>query len=285
MVPAAMALFALLTGCVADSKAQGAQQRPTIVSLNPCADAILAEVADPGQLLALSHYSADPRSSSLAPGQSGTWPTTRGTVEDVIALHPDLVIDGSFTGPATSAAYARLGQRVETVGTVSTVEEARAQVRRLALLAGHPERGEALVAQIDAALAAAAPPPGAPPVSAVMWQSGGMVPGNETLIADLLRRTGFSNATAAKGYAQADLLPLERLLADPPQVIFTVAGGEGQGGDADRMLRHPALARLAGVRRAAFAPNLLYCGGPTVIRAASRLAEVRRALLAGGSLQ
>ena len=288
LVPAALGLLALLTGCAGDGRAQGAGEtrlHPTIVSLNPCADAILAEVADRGQVLALSHYSADPRSSSLAPGRGAGWPTTRGTLEAVIALHPDLVIDGSFTAPATTAAYARLGLRVETVGTVGTVDEARAQVRRLAALAGHPARGEALVARMDAALAAAAPPPGAAPVSAVMWESGGMVPGDETLIADLLRRTGFSNATAPKGYAQADLLPLERLLADPPQVIFTVAGSEGQDGDSNRMLHHPVLARIAGAPRASFAASLLYCGGPTVIRAAGRLAQVRRIVRPEGSLQ
>lgn len=277
-----------LAGCVPASGAglpeadrQAGATGPTIVSLNPCADAILAEVADPAQVLAISHYSADPRSSSMAPGEAARFRSIRGTVEEVVSLHPDLVIAGTFAGAATTSAYERLGLRVEMTGTVSSVDEARAQVRRLAALAGHPARGEALVARMDAALATAAPAPGAAPIAAVMWQSGGMVPGDATLIADLLRRTGFANFTAARGYAQADLLPLERLLADPPRVIFTAAAGEGQGADTDRMLSHPALAGLDGVVRARFAPNLLYCAGPTVIRAARRLGEVRAALSAG----
>jgi len=276
-----------LAGCVPASGAglpelrqQTLIAKPTIVSVNPCADAILAEVADPAQILAISHYSADPRSSSMAPGEAERFRTIRGTVEEVVALHPDVVIVGSFAGGATTAAYERLGLRVETTGTVSSVGEARAQVRRLAALAGHPKRGEALVARMDAALVAAAPARGAAPIPAVMWESGGMVPGDATVIADLMRLTGFANYTAARGYAQADLLPLERLLADPPRVIFTAAAGEGQGADADRMLDHPALARLDAVARARFAPNLLYCAGPTVIRAARRLAEVRSALSA-----
>ncbi|MBU6267952.1 MAG: ABC transporter substrate-binding protein [Sphingomonadales bacterium] len=281
---AAVALGGLLAGSLpaarADARTDLPRARPTIVSLNPCADAILAEVADPAQVLAISHYSVDPRSASMPAAQAARYRTTRGTVEEVVALHPDLVIDGSFVAPATASAYRRLGLRLETVGNVDTVADARAQVRRLAAMAGHPERGEALLGRIDAALAAAAPAPGpAPirsPIRAVMWESGGMVPGDNTLIADLLRRTGFSKASAARGYRQADLLPLERLIADPPQVIFTAVAGEGQGADADRMLAHPALATLAGVRRAPFAANLLYCAGPTVIRAADRLAAVRR---------
>ncbi len=48
-----------LGGCSAPAPTSGpvSNDRPSIVSLNPCADAILAEVATPGQLLAISHYS------------------------------------------------------------------------------------------------------------------------------------------------------------------------------------------------------------------------------------
>jgi iron complex transport system substrate-binding protein len=272
---AAAALAALLLAGAGHARADARAAGPTIVSVNPCADAILAEVADPAQVLAISHYSADPRSASMPADQAARYRVTRGTVEAVLALHPDVVIDGSFIAPATASAYQRLGLRLETVGTVNSLADARGQIRHLALIAGHPERGEALIARIDAALAAAAPPPGAPPVRAVMWETGGMVPGDNTLIADLMRRTGFANAAAARGYAQADLLPLEQMLADPPQVIFTAAATDGHTADADRVLSHPALASLDGVHRAAFPPNLLYCGGPTIIRAAGQLAAAR----------
>jgi iron complex transport system substrate-binding protein len=276
-----------LSACIPPSRADAPAQpeaqtpdaaRPTIVSLNPCADAILAEVADPAQILALSPYSRDPRSSSMDIGLARRLPTTRGTVEEVLALHPDMVIDSSFIAPATAQAYHRLGLRLETVGMVGTVDDARAQVRLLARLAGHPQRGEALVARIDAALRAATPEPGIAPVPAVVWQSGGIVPGKDTLVSDLLVRTGFTNFSALRGLNQADRLPLERILADPPRVILLANAGEGATADEDRALSHPALRAMTGTVRAAFAPNLLYCGGPTIIRAANRLAQVRRSL-------
>lgn len=197
-----------------------------------------------------------------------------GTVEEVLALRPAIVIGSSFTPPGTRMALERLGYRFEAFGLAGTVEESREQVRRLAQIAGHPERGEALVARIDAALAAAAPPPG-PPIKAVVWQSGGIVPGQGTLIDDLLRRTGFINYAAQRGLHQADVLGLEAMLADPPQVIFAAGNLYSE---EDRLLSHPALAALAGTRRAAFEPRLLWCGGPTIERAAARLAEVRRSL-------
>ena len=45
---------------------------------------------------------------------------------------------------------------------------------------------------------------------------------------------------------------------------------------ADRMLAHPALSRIRDTRREPLDPALLWCGGPTIVRLAERLAEARR---------
>lgn len=276
MVKALTPLIALALGaCTAAPAREAASPLPRIVSLNPCTDAILAEVADPDQVLALSSYSQDPASSSMDVALARRFPAVGGTVEEVAALRPDLVLSGNFMAPATRGALERLGARLELLPIASTVADSRAQVRRIAALAGHPQRGEALVARIDAALAAARPSDSAT-IPALVWQSGGMVPGPNTLIADLLTHTGFTNAAAARGLGQADLLPLEQVLADPPRVILTAGSLHG---NEDRLLRHPALDALDGqTRRAPLDGNLLWCGGPTIIRAAERLAQVRRTL-------
>lgn len=271
-------LLAMALAACSAAPAQEAGPRrsgaPTIVSLNPCTDAILAEVAEPQQILAISAYSHDPAASSMDMAVARRFRAVSGTVEEVLALHPDLVVGSTFTPPATAQAMARLGMRFEQFGMAGTVEESEAQVRRLAALAAHPERGEALIARMRGALDANRAPPGAP-VSALVWQSGGIVPGPSTLIADLLRRTGFANAAAAQGLGQADLLPLEQVLAAPPRLILAASHGAG---NEDRMLAHPALAKLHGTRREVLDPSLLWCGGPTVIRAAERLGAIRRSI-------
>jgi len=203
------------------------------------------------------------------------FPVTNGTVEEVLALRPDVVVSGTFTPPATRAAFARLGIRFEEVGIAGSVAESEAQVRRLAALAGQPQRGEVLVGRIEAALAKAAAPSGVSPIPTLLWEPGGIVPGDTTLVAELLRRTGFANFAAARGLRQADYLPLERVLADPPALVLVAGNPRAQ---ENRLLGHPALKALARTRRATFAANLLYCGGPTIIRAVERLGEVRGAL-------
>jgi len=118
-----------ITGCGQRPAAAPTGERPTIVSLNPCTDAILAEVADPAQVLALSHYSHDPRATSMPLAQARRFRATGGTVEEVLALDPDVVVAGSFLPPATAQAFARLGVRVETFGIVSDLGENAARPR------------------------------------------------------------------------------------------------------------------------------------------------------------
>ena len=261
-----LAACLLLAGCAAPPPERtGGGDLPTIVSLNPCTDAILAEVADPAQVLAISHYSHDPAATSLSLDDARRFRATGGTVEEVLALDPDIVVGSTFMDPATVKAFARLGVRVEMVGIASTVTDSKAQVEQLAAVAGEPGKGRALVGRIDAALAATAH--GGPPVSTVLWQDGGIVPGEGTLVSELMAHTGLASHSAARGMQQADYLSLELLLADPPELLL-VAGNE-------RAQSHPALTQSGEMRTAPFASNLLYCGGPSIIGAVDRLQEIQ----------
>ncbi|WP_260927189.1 ABC transporter substrate-binding protein [Novosphingobium sp. 9] len=250
-----------------------AKAYPAIVSINPCTDAILAEVTVPGQLRAISDYSADPASSSMDLAIARRYPAIGNSVEEVIAMQPDVVVASSFLAPSTRTALEGLGIKVVTVPIASSVAQSEAQVRMLADVAGNRARGQALVARIDRALAAAAPPAGSRKVPALMWETGGIVAGSDTLISELMERTGFSNAATAAGFTQADFVPLEQVLAHPPGVILAQSGPEGV---RDRMLDSPVLDELADTPRAQVPGNLLWCGGPTIVRAARRLAAIRR---------
>ena len=255
-----------LAACAADERAPQRPDGPTIVSLNPCSDAILAEVASPEQLLAISHYSKDPAASSMTPEAAARFPATGGTVEEVIALQPDVVVASTFLAPATRSALEDFGVRVVTVGGIASVDESLAQVRQLAALAGNPAAGERLAGEIAGALEEAQWD--GSPVEAALWQPGGIVPGEASLVSDLLRRTGFASYAASRGLGQAEYLALEQVVADPPPVLFVAGGEAGQ--------RHPVLGRIDGMHQHAFDTRLLYCGGPTIIRALRFLSDVRR---------
>ena len=243
-----------------------ADKAPTIVSLNPCLDAILVEVAAPGQVLALSHYSRDPGSSSIPAEVAARYGVTGGTAEEVIALQPDLVLASIFLPQPTRSALERAGLQVETFGSPKTVSESIAQVREVADLAERESEGAALAERL-----APSPAPAGPPVSALLWQPGEIVAGEATLIAELLREAGFTSHAAARGLGQADAVRLEGVLAHPPQVLLVAGDAPGQ--------RHPLLAGgLGGTHIADLDPSLIYCGGPTIPKARDRLAAIRAQL-------
>jgi iron complex transport system substrate-binding protein len=247
---------------------------PRIVSINPCVDAILMQVADPEQLAAISHYSQDARATSIPLAQARRFKGIGDSAEEVVALAPDLVIAGGHVAPATVAALRRMNIALLQVGVPASIAESLAQVRRIAAAAGHPERGAALAARISAAVAVARPGAEAP-VPALIWQGGGLVPGTGTLADELLAVSGFRNMSAAYGLRMWDVLPLEPLVARPPRVLLSSGGA----GAEDRMLAHPVLRGLAGqVAIRDFPQALLQCGGPTIIAATARLVQVRRGL-------
>ncbi len=246
-----------------------------IVSLNPCLDVILVEVADRSQIAALSHYARDPYGSTIAP-LARTLPFTYGAAEEVIALQPDLVMMPSQTFGGTRRALDRLKIPIAAFALPETVADSLAQVREVAARVGHPERGEALIARIEAALAQAAPRAGTPPVSALVFMPGGFASGPGTLMDEMMQRAGLTNAVVKYGLRRSISVPLEAVVADPPQVLLAGEPYPGAPSWAERVMEHPALNHLAvGMARATLPERLLFCGGPVLIQTAAALAAAR----------
>jgi len=266
-------MLALLLAAAADVQAAAA---PRIASINPCVDAILVRVADPEQIVGISHYSQDPRSTSIPIDIAMRFHATSGTAEEIVFLAPDLVMSGPHVSPATILALERMKIRIVKFPVAESVRQSLVQIRAIAAAVGHPERGETLVAEIERAIARARAPDEAP-VSALIWQGGGMVPGTGTLAAELLGLAGFKNMSAEYGLKKWDVLPLEYLLNHPPAVVLTMSRAEAM---SERMMRHPAVQELA--KHVAFRPypfRLLGCAGPNIIEATARLAAIRRELV------
>lgn len=275
---AMLTLFLALAGCgagaVETGTGTGGKDSPRVVSINPCVDSVLMQVADPAQVAGISHYSHDPRATSIPLALARRFRATSGTAEEVVALRPDIVLAGGHVAPATIAALRRMHIRLIQFGVPESVAESADQIRTIAAAVGHPARGTALNAAIEAALRRAGAASQAP-IPALIWQSGGLVPGGGTLADELLRRTGFRNLSVDYGLRRWDVLPLEHLVAHPPRVLLSV----GAGGYGDRMLTHPVLRRLdADIAVRDYPERLMHCGGPTIIDAARRLADVRRSL-------
>lgn len=249
-----------------------------VVSLNACLDVMLVHLADRGQITALSHYARE-RHSSIIAEVARTLPATWETAEEVIALRPDLVLTSRHSALATRNALDRLGVRTALFSVPDTIDGSLEQVREVARLVGRPERGEALAARIGAAIDASAPPPGAPRISALIYQPNGFAAGAGTLMDQMLDRAGFDNVAGRYGLGKWGNVPLERLLADPPQALLSGEPSPGARSWADRVMTHPALRSMAGrMPRASLPEKLIYCGGPVLIHTARALAAAHRSI-------
>lgn len=256
-----LSVLALL-GC-----AQPVRPRGGIVSVNPCADALLVRLVPPARIAAISHYSHEAGATSLPLAVARRFPATAGTAEEVIARAPDLVLADSFAPAATLSAYRRAGLRVLVLGPVDSVAASMVQVREVAQAVGAPARGEALAGEI--ARAAGVPPPPGPRPAALFYITGDLANGSGNLIDELLGMAGFRNAAGGFGLRYSGSIPAERLVAQPPDVVIST--GEGRGAALRRRL-------LPQVRRADFPRTLVNCGGPSIPAALARLRAIRSTL-------
>jgi iron complex transport system substrate-binding protein len=270
-VTSLMALAAF--GCV---HAETEPPRPVrIVSLNMCVDAILVELVSHDRIAALSHYARDPQRSTISE-VARRLPITYETAEEVVALRPDLVLTSRHSAPATRNALKRVGIRFELFNVPSTIADSLEQVRQVARLLSAEREGEAMVARIEQALEAARLPAGEEPLTAAIYQPGGLSAGANTVVGELMQLTGLHNIAARYGVQNYRPLPLEVLVSAPPDVLLVGETSPGSPLQAERIVRHRALRALESqMTQAVFPARLLFCAGPTMIDAAESLARAR----------
>lgn len=269
----AAALLPLVLGsCAAPPTAGGGG----IVSINPCGDAMLVELA-PDRIASISHYSLDPAAASIPPEVARRYRTNAGTAEEIVAMRPDLVIGDTFTSPSSREAFARAGLKTLYLDSPATIEGSKEQVTKLAVALGVESAGRAMNARIDRAVAAATWQ--GPKVPALLWISGNLANGGGTLLDEMMVRAGFSNHAAHYGLQFTDTLPIEHVVIDPPRVMLVPDQPGLMASSRAAGMRERAISRTgAKVIQAQFPRNLVNCGGPVIAKAMTRLAEVRRSI-------
>ncbi len=265
---------AALAALVLAAPSGGAATEPPrrVVSLNLCADQYLLALADRTQIVALSRLATDPAISASAKEARGL-PQTGGTAEEVLALKPDLVLVGPLDRLGTARILAARGLRVERMTLPGSFAETQAEVRRIAVLLGHADRGDMLAARLEALPLQLGRAPVAMP-----YERRGYAAGPASLLGEVLARAGFRHGIGHLA-GTGRFVSLEELVAAAPDVLVTGAAAAASIDQGSALLAHPALERrFPRERRVVMADALTACPGPALIEAVERLAEVRRQL-------
>ncbi len=231
-----------------------------VVSLNLCTDQMLVLLA-PEKVAALTPLARDPALSFVAP-QAAHLPIVRASAEAVLRLHPDLILAAPYGAQTTLALLAQERVPLLRIALPQDFPGIRQMTRLLANALGVPRRGEALLAAMDATLAAL--PHAGQATRALVWEPRGFTAGPGTLMDAVLRAAGFANASDG-----SVVIGLEALLRRPPDLLV-VPTDPAWPSLATTLLDHPA---LAGLRRRAIPPALTLCAGPFTAEAAAMLAR------------
>jgi iron complex transport system substrate-binding protein len=254
-----------------------------IVSINLCADELLVALADRSQIAALSPYAVDPTLSFVA-REAETFRHDAAEAETVIDIDPDLVLAGRFTKLASREMLMRLGYRVVLLDAARSIGQSIDQIRQVAMLVGHPERGDALIAEIEAARerarTAAAALTSRP--TAAVYQRRGYVTGAETLTGELMAAVGLDNQGGALAGKTGRFVPLERLVTTRPDYLVVASPDADAKDQGTALLAHPALAALYPPEKRIVLPErLTVCAGPSLPAALDWLAAQTARVAAG----
>lgn len=234
-------------------------------SLNLCADEYLLLLARPQEIASVSYLSKDPLESPLWRRARGI-PANRGSIEQVIAERPSVVLTMGGGGRSSSLIARRLGIRAVDLRPTGSIADVEANFRLVAAALGDPTRARPWLLRLHR-LRASIP---RTQRDAIWVSGGGQSFGAGSPGADWLRLAGLRQRPLGEGR-----LKLETLLVRPPEVLVVSSYRRAQVSRGVRWLEHPVV-RNARSRKIATDGRAWTCLGPLLIPEIERLRSAAR---------
>jgi len=252
--------------------ADAAPQR--VVSTFLCTDEYVYRLVPRDRIAALSYLSADrhPVVSTIVDKVKGIR-LTHGSAEDVLTLHPDLVVMYQGTNPRLRAHLVETHTPFVETKWANSIADIRDVTRQLGAALGAKDRAEAMIADMDAKLARAAKQAPHPAVTTLIYEPNGYA-NSGGVSDDILRRIGLRDVAARMNQTRSGTVPVESLVANPPELLILNGEREATPTRADLVLKHPALRALPKstlVANTSLTP--LLCPGPWSADVAEPLVE------------
>ena len=277
-------LLLCLAALIAAGEGSGAAPAPPqrIVSLTVCVDQLLLDLVPRERIAGLSYFAVDP-TLSLKVEEARGIKSVHWFAEEVLALNPDLVLAQPYSTTAAVGLLQRLGFRVVLVPLATDFDGMRQAIRVIAEAVGETARGEAMIAAFDKRIAAAQPQ-GPERPRALAYQVNSLTSGQGSLVDAALAAAGFHNMARDRRLGPAGRLPLEEIVANPPDLIVLANSPEEYRSIVGDNLRHPAFAHVVNSRPHMQLPMPLWlCATPRIADAVEELGVQRRALIEAGS--
>lgn len=215
-----------------------------VVSLNLCTDILSLSLAEPSQLVSVSHIAADPVSSPVAEAAKN-YHLNRSGLEEILSLKPDLVLASVYTAPHILAALERVGIAVERFGYAQSFADIAQQITQMGQVLGQQQKAEMQIGEINRTIGAAKKT--AQPVTALLYEPNGYTSGAGTLADEIMKQLGIINLAAADNRLAAGRVSLEDLIRLKPDMIIEPEFYE-KPALAYQNYRHPVMQALVSER-------------------------------------
>jgi len=275
------ALLALTAvAALALASAAGAAETPQrIMSLSLCTDQMLLQLVPKERITSVTYLSRSSEYAFLS-REANSVPINYGNAEEILSEHPDLVLAGTFAATPARTLLKRIGAALVEVPPAESFDQIRANTRLVARAVGAEEKGEAMIAEMDATLAELARTAPTERIVVAGWDGVGNVPAKGTLFDAILIAAGGENvaerlsASAFNGYTTVDL---EQLVAVHPDILAFGSARVGRLDLSGEQLKHRVVRKLFAGRQITYPETLYSCGLPQSATVAAR--DLRRAML------
>lgn len=237
----------------------------SVASLNLCTDEYLLLLARPSEIASVSFLSQDPLESPLW-RSARRFPANRGSLEDVLARRPGIVLTMGGGGRATRLLARRMGIRPVELASTTSLQDVASNLRTVAVALGVPQRAVPWLERL-AFLQRTRP---AAAKDAVWLSGGGSTLAAGSIGTQWLRLAGLEQRALPGGRAS-----LETLLLRPPAVLVRSQYRSAQISSGTRWLDHP-IVRDAKARRLTTDGRRWTCMGPLMIAEIERLRAAAR---------
>jgi iron complex transport system substrate-binding protein len=267
--------MALAMATIGHRSAMAASGPQHVMSLSMCTDDLLLELLPVDRIASVTYYAREPSNSYLWP-QAAKVAINSGSVEEVLAEKPDLVLAGTYTTPAARALLKKLHMPLLEVAPAVNFDEIRTVTRKVARALDREAVGEALIARMNSILQelAASKPPQIIRVAA--WGEGGSVPGKGTLFDAILGAAGGVNIAASESSGPYTSFGIEQLLMAHADVLAYASNITDTPGLNTDLARHPIVLKLYAGRIITYPSALYSCG---VVESADAAVALRAGLL------
>jgi iron complex transport system substrate-binding protein len=271
--PGRVALCLLLL--VAGQAARASTGPQHVMSLSMCTDDLLLELLPPERIASITYYSRDPSNSYLWP-QAARVRINAGTIEEVLAEKPDLVLAGTYTTPTARALLKRLHMPLLVVPPAENFDEVRVVTRQVAHALQVDAAGEALIAKMDSTLRQLAASKPAQVIRVAAWGEGGSIPGKGTMFDAILTAAGGTNIAASNDNMGYNSFDVEQLVMAHPDILAYASHITDTPGLNTELAQHPLILKLFSGRKVTYPGGLYSCG---VIESADAAVALRASLL------